>query len=136
MWVFSIVCLAQPSAMLSHQSPESSERAECWAGCLAPTVFLARLMYEQVAIGKVMSAVPYMSGFIFRFAVFYLHIRHLRGPFQFGHPNKCSVTRLLKRCYFSYVFLRFSIFLFWSNTDNFLQTSFKTLSIPIKSYYC
>ena len=31
-----------------------------------------KLMYKQVAIGKVMSAVPYMSGFIFRIAVFCL----------------------------------------------------------------
>ena len=38
----------------------------CCSACSWPKV-----MYKQVAIGKVMSAVPYMSGFLFRFAVFF-----------------------------------------------------------------
>jgi hypothetical protein len=45
----------------------------CCSACSWPKV-----MYKQVAIGKVMSAVPYMSGFLFRFAVFLL----LRSPFK------------------------------------------------------
>ena len=35
---------------------------------------ISKLMYKLVAIGKVMSAVPYMSGFILRFAVFFTNI--------------------------------------------------------------
>ena len=49
----------------------------CCSACSWPKV-----MYKQVAIGKVMSAVPYMSGFLFRFAVFFYSTSEEAGCFK------------------------------------------------------